>query len=123
MDTTKLKKIKMALMVMEGAPKLDEEKKDNYVMKVSGEFETPEDFYDGLLKEEAESLTSGLVNAMYAELIENIKDEDSLGMWIDYDGKDFENAIKLDTLKDMEKFGADEVDPVYEFFKMTIKKT
>ena len=120
MDGTKLKKIKMSLMSLDGESKHDT--KNSYIIKVTGEFNIPGDFYDGLLKKEEEDLTSGLVNAMYVELIENITVEDFLGIWIDYNGKNFENAIHLNTLKDMDKFGAEDIDPVYEFFKMTINK-
>ena len=78
--------------------------------------------YNDLLLEEKEDLTARLVNSMYDELRKNIKEEDSLGLWIEYNGEVLENAIKLSVLGDMIKYGAKDIDPIYEFFKMTINE-
>lgn len=62
-----------------------------------------------------------LLNLLYDDLIKKCSDIDHLGIWLTYDGKIIENAININTLNDMKELGADDVDPILEFCKMTIK--
>jgi len=98
----------------------ESDNKAEYLVKGSAKFNITPEFYEALEKEEEKDLTKGLITAMYEELLQKIDGIDTVGIWIDYDGKIFENAIKIDTLGDMKNFGVEGVEPIYEFFKLTI---
>lgn len=123
MKVDKFKSIKMSLMKMErdineSAGPL--EGKAEYTVKGSATFNITPEFYVALQKEEEKNLTEGLVAAMYEELLQKIDEVDTVGVWIDYDEKIYENAIKIDTLGDMKTYGPEDIVPIYEFFKLTI---
>ena len=63
------------------------------------------------------------LESMYKDLIkEKIHVNASLGIWIEYDNKKYENAITLDTLSLIKKYSTTDVKSIYEFFKMTLAK-
>ena len=100
---------------------INEDNKADFIANGTSTFNIPNDFYAGLDENQEIELTEGLVSAIYNELSEKITDDvDTMGLWIDYDQGVLENSIKLDTLNDMEKYGVDEINPLYEFFKMTL---
>ena len=120
MDVTKFRSVKMSLMESQGDINESTGKTDS-IVKGSANFIITKEFYTALMNKEKDDLTEGLLDAMYDELKKTVKDPvDSVGLWVDYDNKLFENSIKMDTLGDMEKFSQDEITPIYEFFKMTI---
>lgn len=119
MNVDKFKSVKMSLMETKGDINESDNKAD-YLVKGSAKFDITPEFYKALEEEEEIDLTKGLITAMYEELLQKIDGIDTVGIWIDYDGKTFENAIKIDTLGDMKKFGTEDVEPIYEFFKLTI---
>ena len=55
--------------------------------------------------------------------IDNSYIVDSIGLWIDNGEKILDNSIKISILDDIKKYGADDINPIYEFYKMTIGKT
>ena len=121
MDVTKFRSIKMSLM--ESRSDINESTgKADYIVKGSANFTITKEFYVALLNKEKDDLTEGLLQAMYEELIEKIKDTtvDTVGIWVDYNNQLMENSIKMGTLVDMEKHSPEEITPIYEFFKMTI---
>jgi hypothetical protein len=96
--------------------------KANYEVKGSANFKIPEDFYDNHTVDEQISLTEALLSALF----ENLKQQnnnlvDTVGIWIDYNNKIYENAIKIETLENIEKYGKANIVPIYEFFNMTVK--
>ena len=101
---------------------VDENSKAEYIVKSSGTFNITPNFYSKLNKKKKIELTSNLVNTMYEDLLDktNFNDIDSVGIWINYNQKIYENAIKINVLSNMKKYGVDNVDPLYEFFKMSI---
>jgi len=117
-DVNKLKSIKMSLMKMNS--NVDKKGLADYTKFSTASFTIPENFFEG--SEEAKELRlRGLIGAMYVDLLNNLNfKEDSLGMWVDYNGVEFENALLLKTLKDMEDYGPEDVDALYEMFKMTV---
>jgi len=121
MKLDKFKSVKMSMMEMKSDINESTGKAD-YVIKGSSTFQIPPDFYVNVVKEEKDDLTAELIEVMFEELSEKIIDVDTVGLWIDYNDKIFENSIKLETIHDMKKFGAEDVQPVYEFFKMTVKE-
>lgn len=122
METTKLKSIQMSMMKMSGD--INKKSKAHYVKKRTAKFTVPTDFFTTLSEQETEELISGLVNGIYEDLQKEISynEADSVGIWIDYDGKMYENAMKFNVLNEMKQFGNDDVDPVYELFKMTLNE-
>ena len=53
----------------------------------------------------------------------NDKHVDSIGVWILYeDGFEIDNSMDLSVLEDLGKYGADDIKPIQEFFKMTIQE-
>jgi len=123
MDVTRFRNLKMSLMEAQSDINEDTGKAD-YIVKGSANFTITQEFYVSLINKEKDDLTAGLLQAMYEELIDKIKDEvDTVGLWVDYDGMIFENSIKMSVLEDIGKFSVEEVTPIYEFFKMTIGET
>lgn len=122
MDVKKFKSVRMSLMKVTGDIN-EETSKAEYLVKGSAKFDITPEFYEALEKEEEKDLTEGLIAAIYEELLQKIDDDvDTVGIWIDYDEKIFENAIKIDTLSDMQKYGEKGIIPIYEFFKLSIKE-
>ena len=119
MNVDKFKSVKMSLMETKGGINESTNKAD-YLIKGSAKFDITPEFYEALEKEQERDLTEGLLAAMYEELIQKIEGVDTVGLWIDYDGMIFENAIKIDTLGDMKKYSPEEIIPIYEFFKLTL---
>ena len=115
METNKFKSIKISLL--ESIDEPDKKGDTNYIQK-SEAFITVNEL---VIKTIEEHGIENVLEAVYNELIEINKDEvDSVGIWVDYDGKVFENSIKLDTIKDMKEYGDEEVSPIYELFKLSI---
>ena len=67
-----------------------------------------------------------ILKLIFEELVESASKEnadvDSCGIWIDYGDDTDGNSIKLSVLRDIESYGTDNVNPVYEFYKMTLSK-
>lgn len=110
----------MSLMEMKSDINESNNNKADYIVKGSAKFNITADFYANLLKDEKDELTSGLLQAMYEELLGKIDDVDTVGIWLDYDEMVLENAMKISALDDMKKFGTDGIVPIYELFKMTL---
>jgi sporulation-control protein spo0M len=96
------------------------EKKDNkaeYFKKKTAKFVLPTSF------PRTDEYFEALLNDMFKELMLFAPlDADSLGLWIEYDTITFDNAISLQSLKDIEEYSKTEITPAYEFFKMTLPK-
>lgn len=61
------------------------------------------------------------ISALFDELQKNNNGQvDSLGIWIEKDNNIYINSIKLKLLEVIKKYGSDDIDPIYEFYKMTI---
>lgn len=119
MNIEKIKSIKMSLMETKSGINESTNKAD-YLVKGSAKFGIKKEFFANLNQGEEDELTSGLLEAMYEELLNKINDVDTVGLWVEYDGKILENAMKINALEDMKKFGADDVSPIHELFKMTL---
>lgn len=67
-----------------------------------------------------------ILKLIFEELVESASKEnadvDSCGIWIDYGDDTDDNSIKLSVLRDIENYGTDSINPVYEFYKMTLSK-
>jgi len=125
-----IKTIRLALMVKASTTEKNEEKDLlNYKLRYSsilnvekildqGIGNVSEDNFDDFLKV--------ILPQIYAEVLTQVKDNDdivdSIGIWIETKKETFENAIKLSVLDDIQKYGDDDINPIYEFYNMTILK-
>lgn len=48
------------------------------------------------------------------------EDVDSVGMWITYDEKIYENSMSLSVLNEIKEYSSEDINPYFELFKMTI---
>ena len=112
MNLNKMQSIKFALMKKE--KDVDASKAD-FVIYASASFEMPKN------TDVTQDLFEQFVESMYDDLVKTEPHKNaSLGLWIEYDDKKYENAIAIDTLDLIKKHGAKDVRAVYEFFKMTL---
>lgn len=117
LDFKKLDHIKISLMETNSSIDSSTGKSD-YTIKGSANFKFDDEIKKLLNNEEL----AKLLNMIYEDLRSSITREEvtSVGMWVDYDNLVYENSIKIETLNDMEEFGAEDIVPIYEFYKMTI---
>jgi hypothetical protein len=128
----KIKTIKIGLMLLD---KIFELKDVDETIKSFGEFDPR---YSATLniKEILASQIGGITEDNYNDVIPNIlslvyddllskemQNIDSVGIWIEFeDGQIIDNSIKLSVLEDIKRYGAEDINPIYEFYNMTIQK-
>lgn len=118
----KIKEYRMSLM--EKDVKLSEEEgKVNYIIRNSAVLEVSKLLEEHTI-EDYDEFVSSSSSLIFSELI-NKKGEqkvDSVGLWVTFeDGLEVDNSIDLSILEDIQKYGADDVDAISEFFKMTVQ--
>ena len=114
METDKIKNIKMSLMESVGEMDTSTNITD-YVIKASAKI-TMNDLVEQTIEEHG---IESVLTYIYKDLLKENKDKvDSIGMWINYDGKEYENSIQLQTLNDMERLSEAAISPIFEFFKL-----
>ena len=112
MNLEEIKSITLSLLKKETDP--DSENKATYSKKVTAKFTPPSDF------PRTEEMFEVLLKNMHEDLLKNITgDPDSLGIWIEMDSITIDNAISLQTLDDIQKYSKEDINPIWEFFKMT----
>ena len=90
--------------------------KADYLKKKTVKFTFPVDF------PRTEEMFKALVEDMHKDLMNNAPDDiDSIAMFLEYDHIIVDNAISLQTLDDIKMYSKDDVNPINEFFKMTLK--
>jgi len=113
MEIDKFESIKIALMESQGD--MNDKHKTNYVLKSHATIKVN----DLVKKTIEEHGIENVLHSVYNELLEINKDNvDSVGIWVTFDGKEYENSIKLQTLADMQELGEEDVNPIFEFFKL-----
>jgi hypothetical protein len=114
------------LSLMKRNTEINDESKAEYIKYISATFVMPQEYLDESPAEVnpkyGKDYITALLNAILADLISKSPeaDADSLGMWIKTSEHKLENAIALQTLQDIREYGKDDVDPLYEFFRMTL---
>jgi len=90
--------------------------KAEYIKKKSAKFVVPKDYILDT------TIVEHLVTNMFNDLNDNEpKDVDSLGIWIQHNnGEIIDNSISLRTLDSIQEYSKQPVNPIYEFFKMTL---
>lgn len=99
--------------------------KCNYSVKLSGTLHVKKLKRNPKFKEDYEGFILESASLIFDDLLKKSKesdaDVDSVGLWITYeDGSIIENSIDLLVLKDMEQYGIEKINPIQEFFKMTV---
>jgi len=114
MKLEKFKTIKIALL--ESQTETDKKAQTVYLIRSSAVI-TMNEVVKKTIEEEG---IENVLDAIFTELKSINKDNvDSVGIWYEYDGKNYESSIKLQTLDDMKKFGEEDVSPIYELFKLS----
>ena len=113
MNIEKIKYIKLSLMKKKS--EINKDNKSDYEIYSSAMFNITPELYD-------ERLFSLLPDEIYKDLISknNIDNKDYLGIWINYNDEIYENAVSLQTIDDMIRYGDKDINPIYEIFKMTL---
>ena len=113
MELNKLKSIKLSLMKSLG--EMNKKQKTNYSVKTSANITI-----NNLVKKTIEEHgIENVLTSIYKDIMkENTAVVDSIGMWVNYDGKTYENSILIETLNDMEKFSDEKIYPIFELFKL-----
>ena len=132
----RIKEIKLSLMEKDtdnSVPSI--EGKENYIIRNSATFNVEEYidkvvpkeetivFDDEFTVEEFNDFISEALRHIYGELLSvSGADYDAVGIWINTDEGEFDNSLKLSVINDLEKYGADDVNPVFELYKMTLEQ-
>lgn len=120
-------KIKLALLKKAvTAEKILNEYKHNFDMKYYNTIDIDailQKSLQGITEDDTEDLIETLIDQMYKDLLDQANADkseiDSVGLWIDYMGETKSNSISIEVLEDIQKYGAEDVDPIYEFYMMT----
>lgn len=123
----KVKKIKLSLMQRTWTSEFDEDKKSegNYVVHTSGEFDVEkiiENSVGGVTDENYEEFLEAVLKQAVDDMKGNVNSTavDSVGLWVETDTGVYENAMYMSVLDDMEKYGQEDVNSLYELYKMTV---
>jgi len=111
-NLNRIKSISLSLMKRETDVN---EGKAEYSKKISAKFEVPKNYLKD--DETAEELVTKMYNDITSKVTEDV---DSIGIWVMYKSTTLENAISLRTLDDIKRYSKQDINPVYEFFKMTL---
>lgn len=113
MNLEEIQSITLSLLKKES--NINENNEAEYSKKITAKFTIPPDF------PRTEEMFSVLLKNMYSDLMKKApKDVDSIGIWIDIGSIILDNALSLRTLDDIEMYSKDNINPAYEFFKMSM---
>jgi len=109
------------LSLMKKDTDINSEGKAEYFKQISATVKVPDDYYSKDNKYGVNYLKE-ILNSMFEDLVAKnpYPDADSLGIWIKIGSDTIENAISLQTLKDIEEYSKEDVDPLYEFFMLSL---
>jgi len=120
----RIKEYKMSLMEKEGVSVADG--KHIYVVKCSGHLKLNEIIDGSIVDEEYNNFVLDSASLIYEELLNQVKKEsvvESVGLWVIFeDGEEIDNSIDIEVLNDIKRYGVEDIDPLKEFFKMTVKE-
>lgn len=118
-----IKAITLSLLEKDTSVKLVKKGEEPFIRRASAIIdiekflEKPQDIF-----EDENDFIKTNISMFFAELQKNNDGTaDSLGIWIEKDNKVYANSIDLKLLEGIKKYGSDNIDPIYEFYEMTIK--
>jgi hypothetical protein len=111
-NLNRIKSVSLSLMKKESDIN---EGKAEYSKKISAKFKVPKNYLKD--DETAEELVTNMYNDIISKVTE---DADSIGIWIEYKSTTLENAISLHTLDNIKEYSKQPINPIYEFFKLTL---
>lgn len=131
-----IKNIKLSLMKKTSSKEILDKDKNNFIISASGKLNVSklleiqkhkfkkEDFDDFM--SEFDDFMGEALSLIYKELWSHIKEKDknkieTVGLWINFNDKSIDNSIDINILKDIKKYGEKNINPILEFYKMTIK--
>lgn len=122
----KIKNLKISLMETDKNNPSDEENKKNFISRHTGNLNVDEVISYTDNKEYKDFIFES-VSLIYDSLLdinENSKHKcDSVGIWVTFEnGEELDNSIQISVLDDIEKYGSDDIEPIKEFFKMTLEE-
>jgi capsid protein len=100
---------------------ISNESKTEYIRCATAKFIVLDNFFQD--PNDDELLLELLIKRMYDDLIEKNQqlDVDSLGIWVETtDDPVIENAMSLGNLEDIKHYSNQDINPQFEFFKMTL---
>ncbi len=112
-NLTKIKSVKFSLMEKE---KDNKDNKADFIVHASVFFKMPDHV------EISEDLFEDFIESMYIDLTTNqkISDKGYLGLWVEHDDNIFENSMSIDALNAIKQYSDIDINPIYEFFKITL---
>jgi len=123
----KIKEYRMSLMEKDDTFPTKEEGKSNFIIRNTAMLEVERYIVKKKLSLNEEEYDDFVLNSsklIYDALVEKKGkySVDTIGIWIKFaDGKEVENSIELSVLEDLQKYGMEDVVPVFEFIKMTVQ--
>jgi len=124
----KIKEFRMSLMEKDEEFPTKEKGKLNFIIRSSAVLEVEkymrlqgvEDYEDAEYEEFVLKSSQILYEALMKK---NNKSVDSVGVWVKFeDGLEVDNSMDISVLNDIKTYGGGDVQPVQEFFKMTIQE-
>lgn len=121
----KIKEYRMSLMEKDS----DESKligKTNYIIRYSALLEVANYMKkQKVLDKEYDDFVLNSSKLLFNELLkkkEKTSKIDSIGIWVSFeDGIEIDNSIDLSVLEDIKNYGSEDIEPIKEFFKMTLE--
>lgn len=123
----KIVECKLSLLEKDKNFSVDKKGQGNYIIRATAIFH-PEEYLNKvesyLNEEEYEEFILTAFKEMYNSLRDECRDKviDSVGLWIAYEDKTLiDNAMDLSVLEAMEQYGQENIIPIVELTKMTLK--
>ena len=124
----KIKEYRMSLMSKNFDEKSKIEGKSNYIIRCSAFLEVANYIKkQELIEKEYDDFVLNSSKLLFEELLNhkrktNINNVDSIGVWVSFeDGMEVDNSIDLSVLNDIKNYGSKDIEPIKEFFKMTLE--
>jgi hypothetical protein len=119
-----IKELKIALMEQDTLAKKNKKNKKNFIIKHSAKLNVQQLLLSQNINEDDyEDNILHIVSTIYKELLDNKKENtiNYVGLWVTFeDETTIDNSISINVFNDIKKFAIEELDPMQEFFKMTV---
>lgn len=121
----KIKEYRMSLMTKD-SDKSKIEGKTNYIIKYSALLEVANYIKNQeVIEKEYDDFVLNSSKILFDELLKSKgkTNVDSVGIWVSFeDGLEIDNSIDISVLEDIKNYGSEDIEPIKEFFKMSLLK-